>query len=351
MTRFGRLGTTIARRHLGAIGFAGALALTACGGATEPPQQALTADPPLGGPEGADRGAASSAVQRGIALIKNEKYAEARQQLEQAVTADPKNAEAAYYLGLAREKTKDRDGAEASYKAALAIDPAFVEASENLAAVYLDEPPRPDEAITVLKDALAKAPDNARLMQNLGYAYGLKGDVDGATKQYEAAIAKGDSIQLRFAYGSMLFEAKQHDRAVEQLKKALDGTADDAAMLATLGRMLGHSKAFGDCVKAFDRATKLRPKDPELLVRRGTCKHELKDEPGAKADYEAAIKVDPQFAAAHYYLGLSLLSAKQLQGAATSLERAQKLGEGTPIGKLAGEKLAELKGGGGKKKK
>ena len=333
-------------------GWAGALtmwlsasALAACGPAQPPPEAPeLAADPPPGAAEGAAGGSASTELARGIAFVKNEKWDEAKPHFEKALEANPKNAEAAYYLGLCKEKLGDRPGAEAQYKSAIAIDPKFVEASENLAALYLDEPPRPDEAITLLKEALGRAPDNARLMQNLAYAYGLKGDVDAASKQYEAAIAKGDSVPLRFAYGSLLFEGKRFDKAAEQLRKALEGTGDDAPMLATLGRMLAHSKAFGDCVKAFDRAVKVKGSDPEFYVRRGTCRHELKDETGAKADYEAAIKVDPQFAAAHYYLGLSLLSAKQRQGAQSELEKAEKLGGDTPIGKLAKAKLDEMNG-------
>jgi Flp pilus assembly protein TadD len=333
------------------VAFGLAFVALACAPAPPPPETPdLTADPPQGSVEGAAKGGASTEVARGVAYVKNEKYAEAKPHFEEALKADPKHAEASYYLGLCKEKLGDRPGAEELYKKAIEIDPKFVEASENLAAMFLDDPPRPDEAIKLLKEALAKAPGNARLMQNLAYAHGLKGDIDAASKQYEAAIAKGDSVQLRFAYGALLFEAKQHDKAAEQLRKALDAAGDDPPMLATLGRMLAHSKAFGDCVKAFDRAIKLKPTDPEFFVRRGTCKHELKDEDGAKADYDAAVKVDPQFAAAHYYQGLSFLAAKQRAAAQSALEKAAKLGGDTAIGKQAKEKLESLKGGGGKKK-
>jgi len=55
----------------------------------------------------------------------------------------------------------------------------------------------------------------------------------------------------------MLVEAKQGDKAADHLRKALDGTKDDAPMLGTLGRLLAFSKAYGDCVKALDRAIKV----------------------------------------------------------------------------------------------
>ncbi|WP_437515054.1 tetratricopeptide repeat protein [Sorangium sp. So ce1099] len=320
---------------------ASAACALSCGGAQEPPREQLFADPPDGSDEATSKGASSTALDRGIAYIKNEKYEEAKQHLLQAIEHEPGSAEAHYYLGLAREKTDDRAGAEASYKKALASDPKLEAAALNLAALYLDEPPRPDEAIAVLSKAIEQAPGRAALHQNLGYAYGLKRDVPNASKHYEAALKAEDTAATRFAYGAMLFEAKELDRAAAELKKALAATGDDVATLATIGRMLGPAKAYADCVAAFDRAIKLKP-EAEFHVRRGTCRHELGDEPGARADYQAAIKVDPRFAAAHYYLGLSFLAERKPQSALAALTEAGKHGGDTEIGKRARAKVKEL---------
>jgi Tfp pilus assembly protein PilF len=326
----------------GAGAIPGVIALAACGAAEPAHEGVLVADPPVAetGAKTADDGAVQTELERGTAYVKNEKFADAKVHFEKAIAIKP-TPDAWTYLGIADEKTGDRAGAEKAYKSALALDPGFAEAAQNLAAFYLDDPPRPDEAIAVLKLALAKTPD-PRLYQNLGYAYGIKGDLDAAGKAYESALAKGEDPQARFAWGALLLEKKQPERAAEQLKKALDATRDDAPLLVTLGRMLGSSKAFGDCVRAFDRAIKIKATDPEWFVRRGTCKHEVSDELGAQHDYEAAIKVDPKFAPAHYYLGLSHLAQKDRLKAIVELELAGKLGGDGPIGKAAREKTAEL---------
>ncbi len=241
---------------------------------------------------------------------------------------------------MIKEKQRDLPGAEESYKKALALDGRLIEAATNLSAIYLEDPPRPDEAIAVLQAAQAKSPGDARLSQNLAFALGLKGDVAGASKQYDDALAKGDDAMVRFAYGTMLFEHKELEKAAEQLKKALAGAKDDAPLLVTLGRMLGGSKAYGDCVTAFDRAIKIKATEPEWFVRRGTCRHEIKDEAGAQSDFQAAIKVDPKFAAAHYYLGLSLLETRKPNSAIAELEKAALLGG--DIAKAAKVKLKVL---------
>jgi tetratricopeptide (TPR) repeat protein len=276
-----------------------------------------------------------------MAYVKAEKFAEAKEHFQKAIGVKP-SPTAYTYLGIADEKTGDRPGAESAYKSALAVDPGFVEAAQNLSALYLDDPPRPDEAIALLKAALAKSPDG-RLYQNLGYALGLKGDIDGAGKAYAAGLAQGEDPQIRFAWGSLLLDHKEPEKAAEQLKKALEAAKDDGPFLATLGRLLGSSKAYGDCVRALDRAIKVKGTEPEWFVRRGTCKHQLNDEAGAQADYEAAIKIDAKFAPAHYYLGLSYATQKNNLKAAIHLEQAVQLGGNGPIGKAAKERLTELR--------
>lgn len=317
-----------------------ALAFSAC--ASElPPEPALTADPPRGAGSVAADGAAQTEIDRGVAFVKNEKYAEAKEHFYNAIAVKP-SAEAWTYVGVTAEKTGNRGAAEDAYKSALKLDPSFVEAAQNLSALYLDDPARPDDAIALLKVALEKSPGTPRLLQNLGFAYGLKGDVEGAGRAYEASVAKGEDAHVRFAYGTLLFEKKQPEKAAEQLKKALAAAQDDAPLLVSVGRLLGGTKAFGDCVTAFDRALKIKATDAEWFVRRGTCKHELKDEEGAEQDFKAAVKVDPTFAAARYYLGLSLLAQKKRLAAITELEKAGQLGGDGPIGKSARAKFDEL---------
>lgn len=313
-------------------------ALAACGAPQEPPSAPLTADPPHES-SSSDPGSAETELDRGIAYLKSEKLEDARAHLEKSLQLKA-TGDAHYYLGVIKEKQRDIPGAEESYKKALALDGRLTEAATNLSAIYLEDPPRPDEAIAVLQAAQAKTPGDARVAQNLAYALGLKGDVAGASKQYDDALAKGDDAMVRFAYGTMLFEHKELEKAAEQLKKALAGAKDDAPLLVTLGRMLGGSKAYGDCVTAFDRAIKIKATEPEWFVRRGTCRHEIKDEAGAQSDFQAAIKVDPKFAAAHYYLGLSLLETRKPNSAIAELEKAALLGG--DIAKAAKVKLKVL---------
>jgi Tfp pilus assembly protein PilF len=318
-----------------------AFLVAACGPSEPPKDPPLVADPPVAssGPV-ADDGAVQTEMERGMAYAKAEKWAEAKGHFEKAIAVKP-SAVAYAQLGVAYEKTGDKAGAEKAYKQALSIDPGMSDAAQNLAALYLDEPPRPDEAIAVLKAAIAKAPD-LRLYQNLGYALGLKNDVEGASRAYEAGIAKGEDARLRFDYGAFLLEHKQPEKAAEHLKKALDGSKDDPGLLGELGSMLGKVRAFPECVRAYDRALKVKAGEVAWLISRGICKHQVNDEDGAHADFEAAVTADGTNAAAHYYLAESYLEQKNKMKGILELEKAAKLGAGKPIGKKAQEKFDHL---------
>ena len=131
--------------------------MAACSSTPGPVDEPLRADPPI---TTADPAAAKGNVDldRGVALIKAGKLAEAIPHLEKALAADAKSAEAAFSLAAATEQTGgDKAKVEQLYKQALAFDPKLIDAAGNLAALYLDEPSRPDEAIAVLQKALRYA--------------------------------------------------------------------------------------------------------------------------------------------------------------------------------------------------
>ena len=317
------------------------VAAVGCSSTPPPEDPVLTADPPVGGAEGLASGTVNTEVQRAIQYIQNGSYKEAKEHVEKALAEKPDHPEASFLMGVAVEHLGDKKGAEDWYKKALKADPSMIDAALNLGALYLDEPPRPDDAIAVLKAAAEKAPDAFDVQANLAYAYGLKNDFANASKAYDAALAKKDDADTRYAYGALLVDAKEMPRAAEQLKKALAGTKDPA-QAAKIGHLLGEASAWSDCVRAFDVAIAAK-KDADLLVRRGLCKHGTKDEEAARADYEEAIKLNPKYATAYYYLGLSYSEEKKNRAnALLTLDKAAKIGGESDIGKRAKDKYNEL---------
>jgi len=287
-------------------------------------------------PSASDARGADADVDRATAAIRANDYRSAKAALEVALRKNPKNGTAAYYMGVALENLGDKSGAEQRYKDAIADAPDLAEAAINLGALYLDQS-RWDDAVAVTQKALTKRGEDPGLHANLAVALRGKGDKVGAAAEYERAIkVVGDNPELRFGYGGLLLEMGNKPKAATELKAALGAAGANRALLASIARLLGSAGAFADCVAAFDKAISAG-EDAELRVGRGLCRHSLHDEPGAKADFEAAVKLNAKFLPGHYYLGEALLGAGQPAQAAKEFDAAHALAPTSPLGKKAKE--------------
>lgn len=323
-----------------AAGLAATLVVcVACGGSTPPPAEP---DPSLEEPAdsgGSVAAASSPKVQQGMDAIQAQDFEQAKRLLSEARTASPKDPQAAFYLGVALQNLGDTTAAAKEYEAALALDPKLAEASVNLSAMFLEQN-NADRALEVVDAGLKSAPKHPDLLLNRALALETAGKNDEAVKAYGAAVAaKPDNVELRLAYADMLSSAGQSGPALEQVKKAAE--TDDPKLLAAAAHLFGRLKAPADCVGALDRALKLAP-SADLQVRRGVCRNGAGDKAGAKADFDAALKLDPSFAPAHFYLGMHLRGENK-KAATEHLKKAAELGKGDSVSKAANDALAELK--------
>ena len=324
------------------------LGLSACGGSAPPPQEPAPTTPPalppsMGGAAPADTSPPTAGsdkggpeVDRAIASIKANDFRSAKAACEQALHKNPKNGMASYYMGVALENLGDKGGAEQQYKNAMSNAPEVTEAAVNLGALFLDGK-RWDDAIEVTQKGLVKRADDPALHANMAFALRGKGDKTGASAEYERAIkVVGDNAELRFAYGTLLLEMGNKPKAATELKGALSVAGQNRALLASIGRLLGQAGAYAECVSALDKAIAAGD-EVELRVRRGLCRHSLKDENGAKSDFEAALKLDPKFGPAHYYLGESLMATGSAAQAVKEFEAAAAANPNSELGKKAKE--------------
>lgn len=331
------------RRTIALIALAGLLA--ACGGPSEPAQH--PAPPPLAAEAGPSEpssapAAASREVAEAFDAIQAEDFEKAKRLLTAARAQHPKDAQAAFLLGVASEKTGDAEAATALYREALALDPKHVDAAVYLSALLLDAG---DGAgcVSVVEQGLAADPKQRELTLNRALCLDAAGDAARAAPAYAAAIAVApDDPSLRLAYADALFRAGQTKNALAELDRIESGGEDVLISVASLYGKFGEP---AKCIAALEPAILGKP-SPALLVRRGLCRHELKDAKGERADYEAALKLDPKSASAHYYLGLFLRAAGKRAEAKAELEQAVAAAGDSALGKAARKALAEL---GGKK--
>jgi Tfp pilus assembly protein PilF len=319
--------------------------VAACGGSPPPPAEAppppLDSPAPSAAPADQTEKASSAKVAQGIDAIKAQDFAKAKSLLTEARTENPKDSQAAFYLGVALEGLSDAPGATAAYKDALALDPKLTEASVNLSALLLDAKDATG-ALSVAEAGLKTAPKQPDLLLNRALALEAAGKKDESLKAYGAAVAAApDNVDLHIAYAELLTAAKDDKTALEQLRAV--ATTEDPKELEKLSQKFGKLHAFADCIAVLDKAIKATD-TADLHVRRAVCRHEQKDDPGALSDYEAAIKLDDKFAPAHYYLAQHVCPTDKKK-AAEQFKKAAELGGDSDLGKHAAELAAKAKAG------
>jgi Flp pilus assembly protein TadD len=319
------------------------LTLAACGG--PPPPTSADNPPPLDEPDAkkpkqdAVVAPSSELVKQGMDAIQKQDFAAAKKVLAEAVAKDPNDPQAAFYYGVSMDGLGDTPGAMTAYKKALELDPKLVEAAVNLSGAQYEQKDAAGALATADK-GLKASPKSPELLVNRALSLEALGKKDEAMAAYGAATkARPDDAQLRITYAEYLAAAGKRDDALTELRAVQN--VDDPTLLAALGVRFGRLKAFPDCVAALDKAIKLKD-SADLHTRRGVCRHDFGDDGGAQADYDAALKLDANFAPAYYYLGRHL-EKKDKKKALEALERAQKLDPLGPIGKQAKEAAEDLK--------
>lgn len=330
--------TKLVRRGVTLSLLVSSLGLLACGGSAPPPQEPDPSLEPSDTESGAVAPASSSKVSAGIEAIRKEDFEAAKATLTEARKEAPNDPQAAYYLGVALESLGDAEGARREYSEALRLDPKLTEASVNLSQLEL-QANAPAQALATVDAGLKHAPKHPDLLLNRALILEALDKPEEALNAYgEAAAARPDDAELQIAYADLLRQAGKSAEALKALKRV---TTEEPTLLAAAARQFALNKAPAECVALLDKAIRIKS-TPDLLVRRGVCRHELKDDPGAQADYEAALKADPDFAPAHFYLGMHLRSTDKKRAIA-ELEKAAELAKGEGVGPAAKRELEELK--------
>jgi Tfp pilus assembly protein PilF len=154
----------------------------------------------------------------------------ARQHLAVVMAAQPQNTAARLLLGEIAERTGDRTGAIAQYRAVLAIDHNSTPALNNLA--YMLSKDDPDEALKYAQQAGELAPDSPAVQDTLGWAYYRKGNYEGAVRYLKKAVEKDGTPRRKYHLGMAYLKAGNQDLGQRMLTAAL---AADPTLATTQG--------------------------------------------------------------------------------------------------------------------
>lgn len=269
-------------------------------------------------------------VNQGEAQIEAGEFAAAAETFAAVLARDDKNAEAHYYLGVAKSRLGDAEAAEKHYRAALERDARLAPAHNNLGLLLLERGDLPG-AERELEAYVNLKPDAADARFNFALLCEAKGDAACAASSYERA-AKLDPQDPSpwIGLGDLARRAKDPKTALDRYNKARglapsmpEISLKEAQALVDLGRQSEASSVLG--ALADNPAA-----SAELLATAGILVAKLGDGEQAIALYRAAIARDESYADAHFLLGNALARAKRFAEAATEFERFLALAPNAP---------------------
>jgi len=209
------------------------------------------------------------------------------------------------------------EAAKAKAKAAAATT-AFNEG------VQLSNADKHDEAIAKFNEVIATMPNCAECYANIGTVQTKAQKYDEAEAAYKKSIdLKPDFAEAYNGLANLYNTQKKFDQAAEMSKKAME-----------LASAAGGAGGAASATPAGNAAA---------VFNQGVILWNAQKFPEAKAQFEQAVKLDPNLAEAHYWLGMANVNQGKLPEAAKSFEEYLKLDASGQYAEQAKGMLAAIK--------
>ena len=270
---------------------------------------------------------AASRAELGAALLEGELVDEAVAELDAAVALDPANVDALVALSRAHLRRKDIKSAGRALESAVArgLDSARVYAA--LADVY-EAGGYVENAIPAMRLAIARDPRN----ESYRLRYGLllndtKAPAAAVIRVREALKEFPESSPLWLALGIAQMGDGKSDDARKSFERALELDPRSAPALAYLGSTYGERGQYSEAASFYERAINAAPNSavPYYLAADALLKEPEVDAPRVEKYLARAVELEPDFASAHMALAKLYVRGERWTEAAAAFERVTRL--------------------------
>jgi len=207
------------------------------------------------------------------------------------------------------------DEAERSFRLALEVDPASLEAVAGLGRVAVQRG-QYSEAVPLLERATRVSSQIVSAFQALGDAYAATGDVERAAGAYRQAVALSpEDLESRLSLAHSLIEIGEYGEAETICARSMRMARDDPAGLSRVHQELGdlycRQGMSPAAMSAYYKAAELNPKDAAITRGLADCAIRAGLYAEAAAAYTKLLQLAP----------LDLSAKKQLAWVNFKLER------------------------------
>lgn len=261
---------------------------------------------------------------RGRSLINETRYQEGIAELKKAIETDPTNM--GTYISLARAyfANKNISAAEATLQQALTINPRSLEIMLALGD-FRDSTGKTDQAEAMYRQALDTAPDSDALHLKLAGFYQTHHrftDAEATLRMLADRTPQSEIPQIHL--GDFFTTVGQPDKALASYQKAADlnPTSETAR-----DKLIAHYLDTGKLSEAESKIRAVLASDEHDLMGRffdARLKLARSGIDDAITLLQGVLKDRPQFAGAHYYLGLAWIQKQQPAQARSAFTEALK---------------------------
>lgn len=180
-------------------------------------------------------------------------------------------------------------------------------------------------------DASAKNSISVQDAFRLAFEHHVQGRLAEADAGYRALLLRDpehvDGLHFR---GVLLHQARQHEAALDLIRKAISLMPGQGAAHSNLGVVLLALDRPGEAVESFKRALAIHPDNVELLVNHGNALQALQKSEAALESYDRALALNPGWVEASLRRGAALISLGRLEEALAGFDRALLLEPAVP---------------------
>lgn len=252
---------------------------------------------------------------------------------------------AQYMLGTALNRAGRPLEAQDRFRAALAINPKYYWAHNDLAASLLEQG-NTAAALGEVEAALAIAPDYAESHVLLGNVFARLQKTGQAEREYRMALEKKPTLAAaELNWGTLRFTHGRVREAIVHFRRAIELKPNMAAAHFRLGEALIATSKLADAQSELLAAIKL---DPELAAAHNNLGNiYLRQQKLAQAaeEYDAALAIDPELVESRFNRGLICLEQGDTVGGMAAFRGAlQLLPDDSPQAAYIREELKKYEG-------